>query len=583
MMSSLYGAVATILLLYACRSAYKLVRNVIAARAVGLPMVFSPADQTNFFWAMASVVYTEDLQKLLPAFLWKRIALTVPGWEAYVKAKPFDQAAPKSASFTLVGPSGFDIWTVDPQAVHEIAARHDHFEAISGLKLILGKHGPNVMTLNGERWTRHRKIVATVLNDRISRSVFEEGVNQAGDILADLVPSSVGEATTTNLPLVFEKLTSLTLNVLISSSLGDKFPWSHEKGNKPEPGYKMKYTESLHLQINNLFGVGALPISVLTRWPSWVPGYSNVSAAGQAIVEFGRRNKTLVDQERARLARGEVSTSKKADLLTLLVQASEDGGSSGLVLSEEETISNLFVFMAGGFKTIAAALHTAIVLLAGFPQWQEWLLEEVDSIAPTANGHASWEYSTMYPKAVRTYAFLMELMRLYGTSTRLTRVTTGPQVLHTATVTIHLPARARVLADLIVIHRLPSWRDVNHQSDPSFFQADPSVKDEDTFRPSRWINAPGSNHTHFHPPKGTFLPWGGGPRVCPGQRMAQVEIIAVLLWILDKYRVEASAGPGETQREAEKKFEASLDNVTWSGILQLKEDRDLSLKFTKRR
>lgn len=590
MMPSLYEGIATIALLYACRWAYKLVKNLIAARGVGLPMVFSPADQSNFFWAMASVVYTEEIQKLLPAFLWKRIALTIPGWEAYLKDKPFDEEPPKSASFTLVGPSSFDVWTVDPQAVHEIAARHDHFEAISGLKLILGKHGPNVMTLNGERWTRHRKIVATVLNDRISRAVFDEGVNQAGDILADLIPSSLGETKTTKLPLVFEKLTSLTLNVLISSSLGDKFPWSHEKGSKPEPGYKMKYTESLHLQINNLFGVGALPMSVLARWPSWVPGYRNVSAAGQAIVEFGRRNKTLVDQERARLACGEVSTSKKADLLTLLVQASQDGGSSGLVLSEEETISNLFVFMAGGFKTIAAALHTAMVLLAAFPQWQQWLLEEVDSIAPIAGGeddddaaHVPWEYSTVYPKAVRTYAFLMELMRLYGTSTRLTRVTTGPQVLRTATATMHLPARTRVLSDLTVVHRLPSWRGVNHQSDPSFFQEGPDVKDEDTFRPSRWINAPGSTHAHFHPPKGTFLPWGAGPRVCPGQRMAQVEIIAVLLWILDKYRVEASAGPDETQREAEMKFEAALDNVTWSGILQLKEDRGLSLKFIKRR
>lgn len=591
-MPSLYKAVATIALLYAGQRVYKLVKNLYAARRVGLPLVFSPADQTNFIWAMASVVYTEEIQKLLPTFLWKRIALTIPGWEAYLKAKPFDQESPKKASFTLVGPSSFDVWTVDPQAVHEVAARHDHYEAIAGLDLILGKHGPNVMTLNGNRWTRHRKIVATVLNDRVSRDVFDEAVNQAAHVLADLVPSSVGKTKTTELPRVFEMLTSLTLNVLISSSLGDKFPWSHEKGSQPEPGYKMKYTESLHRQIDNLFGVGALPMWVLTHWPSWAPGYHSVSTAGQAIAEFGRRNKTLVDQERVRLDSGEVSTSKKADILTLLVQASQDGGPSGLVLSEEETISNLFVFMAGGFKTIAAALHTAMVLLAAFPEWQQWLQQEVDSIIPSpgasglpddAGGYTVWEYSTLYPKAVRIYAFLMELMRLYGTSTRFTRVTTGPQVLHTATETIYLPERTRVLSDLTVIHRLPCWRGVNHQSDPSFFQKVAGIKDEDTFRPSRWINAPGSTHALYHPPKGTFLPWGAGPRICPGQKMAQVEVIAVLLWILDKYRIEASAGLGETQRAAEARFEAALDNVTWSGIMQLKVDRDLSINFVKRR
>lgn len=590
-MPSLHEAIATIALLYAGRWVYKLVKNLVAARRVGLPLVFSPADQTNFLWAMASVVYTEEIQKLLPTFLWKRIALTIPGWEAYLKAKPFDQEPPRNASFILVGPSSFDVWTVDPQAVHEIAARHDHYEAIAGLDLILGKHGPNVMTLNGNRWTRHRKIVATVLNDRVSRDVFDEALSQAGHFLADLVPDSLGQTKTTELPRVFEMLTSLTLNVLISSSLGDKFPWSHEKGSQPEPGYKMKYTESLHIQINNLFGVGALPMPILTHWPSWLPGYRSVSTAGQAIAEFGRLNKTLVDQERGRLASGKVSTFKKADILTLLVQASQDGGSSGIVLSEQETISNLFVFMAGGFKTIAAALHTAMVLLSAFPQWQQWLQEEVDSIVPTpgANGppddatHAIWDYSTLYPKAVRIYAFLMELMRLYGTSTRFTRVTTGPQVLRTATETIHLPARTRVLSDLTVLHRLPSWRGVNHQSDPSFFQSAPGVKDEDTFRPSRWINPPGSTHALYHPPKGTFLPWGAGPRICPGQKMAQVEVIAVLLWILDKYRIEARAGPGETQRAAEARFEAALDKVTWSGIMQLKVESGLSLNFVKRR
>ncbi|CAN8106460.1 unnamed protein product [Discula destructiva] len=582
-MPSFYGAVGTIVLLYACRAGYRLIRTVVAARKVGLPMLFSPADSSNFLWAMASVVWREELQELLPAFLWKRVALTIPGWESHVKAKPFDQAAPKSASFSLVGPSEFVVWTVDPQAVHEIAARHDDFETIPGLKLILGKYGPNVMTVNGERWTTHRKLVATVLTDRISRTVFEESCKQAADILAAFVPSSVGEATTTKLLLVFEKLTSLTLGVLVSSCLGDKFPWSLENDDEPEPGHSMKYTESLHLQLNNLFGVGALPMSVLTRWPSWLPGYENASATAQAIIEFGRRNKTLVDQERARLVRGEVSTSMKADLLTLLVHASEEGDASEVVLAEGEIISNMFIFMAGGFKTIAAALHNAMVLLAAFPQWQEWLLEEVDSITQTADDHTSWEYSTVYPKAVRAYAFLMELMRLHGTTTRLTRVTTSPQVLHTATATVRLPAEVRILTDLNMLHRLPCWRGINHQSDPLLYRADLSVRDEDAFRPSRWINPPGSTHTHFHPPKGTFLPWGGGPRVCPGQKMAQVEIIAVLLWILDKYRIAASPGPGETQVQAEKAFEASLDDVTWGGISQLTPNENLNLKFIKRR
>ncbi|KAJ6020566.1 hypothetical protein N7540_006070 [Penicillium herquei] len=57
--------------------------------------------------------------------------------------------------------------------------------------------------------------------------------------------------------------------------------------------------------------------------------------------------------------------------------------------------------------------------------------------------------------------------------------------------------------------------------------ADPDIWGPDCFdfKPSRWIDNDGEL---VSPPKGTFMPWSGGPRICPGMKMAQVEFVATI-------------------------------------------------------
>ena len=55
------------------------------------------------------------------------------------------------------------------------------------------------------------------------------------------------------------------------------------------------------------------------------------------------------------------------------------------------------------------------------------------------------------------------------------------------------------------------------------------------FKPSRWIDGSGQL---IVPPKGTFLPWSGGPRVCPGMKMSQVEFVATLATLFRYAHVE---------------------------------------------
>ncbi|GKT65669.1 similar to cytochrome P450 monooxygenase [Colletotrichum tofieldiae] len=518
---ALLAILATFCVFLLSREVYRLFRVISDARAVGLPIVFVPVDQANLVWLVLSASCRFRIQKILPAWLWERVAIAVPGWELF-QEMPYLRNNPTSrrrwytdvnhASFTLVGLRRFEVWTADPLVASEILGRIHDFEQPRGLELLLGKFGPNVVTSNGDQWARHRKIVAAVINERISKQVFNESIRHSRDILQEtfVTTTSTERESTVNAQLLFAKLTEVTLNVLIGAGIGDKFPWIDEKGQQPVPPYEMTYKDALHIYLNNAFGLAMLPSWLLNHWPSWAPAYQRVRRVERSMTEFRMRNLLLLDQERrSGMAGDRREASGRPDLLTLLAEASRSSSSIkssdhvSPALSEDEVVSNLFAFTAGGFKTIAGALNFAVVLLARYPLWHGWLVEEIDGLFPAeVDSEEQLEYADTFARAVRLFAFVMETMRLYGSASRLYRETSGPQLLRTSSgSTIRLPTKARLFVNSIALHHLPSWRDVNRQSDPAGFTPDRDTPDEDTFRPSR---TPTFTHQKAH--------------LCPGRR-----------------------------------------------------------------
>lgn len=587
---------ATLFLLVVLREAFKWLRMISSARSIGLPTVFVPIDQTNFLWILFASRNRFRLQRLLPSWLWKRIAITIPGWELFepsdshqrtlaYRTDAQDARYVQDSSFTLVGLRSYEFWTADPQISNEILRRIHDFEQPRELEFLLAKFGPNVLTSNGDQWARHRKIVAKVINERISKAVFEKSIYYSQTLLHDLLPVSPNKKGSIETTMLFDRLTQVSFSILIGVGIGDKFPWYDEEEQEPQPPYQMAYKDALLTYVNNAFGLAILPPLLLNHWPSWAPGHKKMRIVGRSMTEFCMRNQSLIDQEQNRIATGETSISSNPDFIALLVQASQSGNGPQQTLSRDEMISNLFAFTAGGYKTIAGALDFAVVLLARFPLWQDWLIEEIDDLIPAdRDGMDTLEYTTIYPEAVRTLAFVMETERLYGSASRLFRIASGPQIIQASSgTTVRLPAKTRVHINVVALHHLPSWKDINHQSDPDRFNPSTCISDEDLFRPSRWINPPGSTTIHFHPPKGTFVPWSQGPRICPGQKMAQVEITTLILCLLRRHRIEPTRLEGETYQNAEKRLDAKLRNVQWAGIVSLDKDPELSFKVSQRR
>jgi cytochrome P450 len=108
--------------------------------------------------------------------------------------------------------------------------------------------------------------------------------------------------------------------------------------------------------------------------------------------------------------------------------------------------------------------------------------------------------------------------------------------------------------------------------------SDPKIWGSDVleFRPSRWIDASGSLIT---PPKGTFLPWSGGPRICPGMKMSQVEFVATFATIFRSTRCEplrlGRKEPEELRKELRDCMKDSISKLT----LQVKDPKVVKLRW----
>ncbi|OAQ64573.1 cytochrome P450 monooxygenase [Pochonia chlamydosporia 170] len=586
-------AIAAVVLIYLSQFLNNLVRNMINGWTIGLPMIIVPVDHTQLLWLILAPLGRRRLQQILPRRLWSRLAITIFGWEFHEKLRPFEQFATsrgkeKGMSFLLAGFGHLELWTADPVAVQDILLRHRDFEVPHSLEFALGQYGPNVLTTNGDQWTRHRRIVSSVIDERISKTVFEESIEQADGLLGEIEASTDGTAPTETRHL-FDMLKKITIHVLLTAGMGRTVAWQDDKEQKPEPGYRMSHIKSLTTVVTSIAGFGLLPTWLLVQWPEWLSGHQKMTSIGHAKMEVEKRSKSILDQERTSRARGEESTSMN-NIMVKLLDASEEGKDSGQPLTEAEMISNLFIFTAAGFETTATLLTYATVLLARYPAWQDWLLEEVDEITPANDQPSYMEYSAIFPRATRTMAFMFETLRLYSPVCHVHRETASPQVVRTETGSVQLPANTRIYVNSVAVHLLPIWRDINRASDPPFYKPDPdNIADEYAFRPSRWINQPNEAQRIYHPPKGTWIPWAMGPRVCPGQKMAQVEFTAVMLTLLRRHRIDVVPLVGEGRKETEDRLDAALCDSSWVTVLQMnnvfdpKPNEGLPMKFSKRR
>lgn len=227
-----------------------------------------------------------------------------------------------------------------------------------------------------------------------------------------------------------------------------------------------------------------------------------VTDSGESRLGFGRRpvataatrlNDDLVAMLAELVAERRAASRPDAarDVLDALL-AHPDG------LTDRQIVGAIRLLMVTSHGPPGAAFAWTLLHLAGRP-------ELIDAI----RAEAADEGRLFGPRSV-TLAVVKEALRLHPPVWLIGRTTLRP----TNVGGYALRANRRVLASPYLVHRDP-----RHHADP------------DEFRPQRW-------HTGDAPRPHTYLPFGSGPRVCPGARLGELQVLIAVAMIVRDHRLD---------------------------------------------
>ena len=204
------------------------------------------------------------------------------------------------------------------------------------------------------------------------------------------------------------------------------------------------------------------------------------------------------------IAERRASGIDQGDLLSMLLLARDDEGSGGM--SDQQVRDEALTLFLAGHETTAQALTWTFYLLSKNPECERRLHAELDQVL---GGHPP-EFDDL-PRLRYTEMVLAESMRLYPPAWAIGRKSIQPFELG------GYPIRkgSIFIVSPYVTHR-----------DPRFFP------DPERFDPERWT--PEARDAR---PKFSYFPFGGGARVCIGERFAWMEGTLALAAIAQKWRL----------------------------------------------
>lgn len=225
---------------------------------------------------------------------------------------------------------------------------------------------------------------------------------------------------------------------------------------------------------------------------------------------LGLERKHLRRAERARSLIRQRVVARRAgppqdDLLQMLLDSRYEDGTA---MDDDQLIDEILILFAAGYETSANALAWAVYLLLRHPEHLPGLRAEIAAV--TAEGALGVRTAGQLEQVT---AVIEETMRLYPPAWITDRV--GAE------------------DDEAAGHRIPAGRTVGvfiygiHRS-PAYYDA------PDAFRPERMLPKAKKERPAF-----SYLPFGGGPRLCIGHHFAMLEMQLLLAELLGKYEVEA--------------------------------------------
>ncbi|KQY16146.1 cytochrome P450 [Massilia sp. Root133] len=372
------------------------------------------------------------------------------------------------------------IVVTDPERVRELLV--DHHDALvrweRAIEVFAQVHGHSTLTTEGAAWRTKRHALQPAFTPRAVQAFLPAMAHAADAAFAQWPRSDAAWA-------IESAFTSLGMDVIVRMMFSSGIVADARDAERA---------------VHDVAVAGNAEMYWPRSWPDWMPWKARKR---RALATLDR----LIDGHvQARMALPQADWPQ--DLLTrLLALHVGDPVTWPLKAVRDECMST---FLAG-HETTAAALTWWSWCMAANPSVQAAARAEVDAVLqgrlPAAADLPALDYLG------RT---LQETLRLYPAAPILiTRRSVRPITLGGW----QLPARTMFGIPLHLMHHDARW-----------------FPEPDAFRPERF--APGAPAI----PRGAFMPFGTGPRVCLGQHLALAEMTLLAAMFLQRYMVEAPAG-----------------------------------------
>ncbi len=237
-------------------------------------------------------------------------------------------------------------------------------------------------------------------------------------------------------------------------------------------------------------------IESVVKLPLWLPTPANRRYAKALSVVDGMIYR-IIEARRA-------SSQTHNDLLGLLMAATDESGSDRM--TDLQLRDELLTLASAGHETTTNALTFTLYLLSKHPEVEARLVEEVQSVLgdrpPDLQALSKLEY---------TERVIKESMRLYPPVWVLEREALEDDDICGYTV----PKGTIVMVAPYAMHRRAElWKDTTR------FDPDRFLSEQEGARP-----------------RGAFLPFGAGPRVCIGNAFAMMEAKLIIAMLMNQRRI----------------------------------------------
>ncbi|KAF4367114.1 cytochrome P450 734A1 [Cannabis sativa] len=397
----------------------------------------------------------------------------------------------------------------DPDLIREIfTSKSEYYEKNEAHPLIKQLEGDGLLSLKGEKWAHHRKIIAPTFHMENLKSMIPVMASTVVEMLEEWRPkmSDTGEIEID----VSNWFQTLTEDVITRTAFGS----SYEEGKAI---FKLQAKQMLLASdaFQKVFIPGYRFLPTQRNINSWRLN-KVIRKSLMKLIDQRRGTKILNDDSKkiekiSCYSSNSSSSCGPKDLLGLMIQAS-DTPSFKSAITPQDIVEECKSFFFAGKQTTSNLLTWTTVLLAMHPQWQVRARDEVLKVCgardiPTKDDVVKLKTLSM---------IINESLRLYPpTVATIRRAKTDVDLGG-----YKIPRGTELLIPILAVHHdLATWGN-----------------DANEFNPARFSD--GVARAAKHPL--AFIPFGLGVRTCIGQNLAVLHAKLALAIILQRFRFKLS-------------------------------------------